>query len=81
MHVVGTPFIVSPEMLKRQPYDYKTDVWSLGITLYQMASLRLPFEPPESKYDIEALNQRIMHKEPKKIPAMYSNKLNDFIIN
>ncbi|CAI2385635.1 unnamed protein product [Moneuplotes crassus] len=80
IQAVGTPFIVSPEMLKRQVYGFKTDLWSLGVLLYQFASLKLPFEPPEIKYDIEALNQRILHKEPKKIPAMYSNNLNNFIM-
>lgn len=66
-------------MLKRQLYDYKTDVWSMGIVLYQLSALKLPFEPPESKYDVEALNFRIIHKEPKQLPATYSKSLVTFI--
>lgn len=68
-------------MLKRQSYDYKTDVWSLGVALYQIASLKFPFEPPETKYDVETLFQRILHKEPKQLPVLYSKKLNDFILS
>lgn len=79
VQVVGTPFILSPEMLKRQVYDFKTDVWSLGVALYQIAALKLPFEPPETKYDVETLYQRILCKEPKQLPALYSKNLNDFI--
>jgi NIMA (never in mitosis gene a)-related kinase len=80
IQVVGTPFTISPEILKRQLYDYKTDIWSLGIVLYQLAALKLPFEPPETKYNIEALYQRILKKEPKQLPAMYSNSLAEFIM-
>lgn len=39
----GTPYYASPEVWKDEPYDFKSDVWSLGIILYQLAMLRLPF--------------------------------------
>lgn len=28
---IGTPYYLSPEIYKRQPYDRKSDVWSLGM--------------------------------------------------
>jgi NIMA (never in mitosis gene a)-related kinase len=40
----GTPLYLSPELVDNEPYTEKTDVWSLGVLLYQLASLRLPFE-------------------------------------
>ncbi|CAJ1380432.1 unnamed protein product [Effrenium voratum] len=40
---VGTPYYLSPEIIRRQPYNHKTDVWSLGVLLYEMAALRRPF--------------------------------------
>ena len=43
---VGTPFYLAPEHLYRetkQPYTVKSDVWALGIILYELCSLRKPF--------------------------------------
>ena len=39
----GTPYYASPEVWKDQPYDYKSDMWSLGCVLYEMATLKPPF--------------------------------------
>lgn len=40
---VGTPYYLSPEIIKSEPYDAKSDIWSLGVLLYEMTALRLPF--------------------------------------
>jgi len=42
--VVGSPTYISPEIIHGAQYDYKTDVWSLGVLLYKMASNRYPFD-------------------------------------
>lgn len=39
----GTPYYASPEVWMDKPYDFKSDVWSLGCVLYEMAALRPPF--------------------------------------
>jgi len=36
---VGTPLYTSPEVLKRQPFDFKVDIWALGCLLYYMTCL------------------------------------------
>ena len=42
--VVGTPYYMSPELISEEPYSYKTDIWSLGCLVYEMAQLKVPFE-------------------------------------
>ncbi|KAL0242458.1 hypothetical protein GEMRC1_005021 [Eukaryota sp. GEM-RC1] len=39
----GTPAYISPEILRKQPYDYHCDCWSLGVVLYTMMSGFAPF--------------------------------------
>ena len=42
---VGTPYCMSPELLKNAFYDHKTDIWALGIILYQMThNGKIPFQ-------------------------------------
>jgi NIMA (never in mitosis gene a)-related kinase len=39
----GTPYYASPEVWRDEPYDNKSDVWSLGCVLYEMITLKPPF--------------------------------------
>jgi len=42
--IVGTPYYLSPELCSDQPYGDKSDVWALGVVLYECCTLRMPFE-------------------------------------
>ncbi len=40
----GTPYYLSPEIVEGKGYAFKSDMWMLGCLLYEMCSLRRPFE-------------------------------------
>ena len=40
----GTPYFASPEVWSGKPYGLKSDIWSLGCILYQMTTLKMPFQ-------------------------------------
>ena len=72
---VGTPLYLSPELVKQVPYDYKTDIWSFGCSLYHLASL----DPPFTGNNLIVLGNNIVKGRPKELPGFYSNELKDFI--
>ena len=48
---IGSEYYISPEIIQDQPYDYKSDIWNLGIILYELTQLKHPFE--DNKISIE----------------------------
>lgn len=53
--VVGTPAYMSPEQARGLPVDLRTDLWSLGVMLYQMTTCELPFRGPTTGAILTAL--------------------------
>jgi NIMA (never in mitosis gene a)-related kinase len=69
--VVGTPYYMSPEACQSQPYTSKSDVWSLGIILYELCTLRHAF----SADNLLGLVFKIVQEKPDPIPDMYSKDI------
>jgi len=42
----GTPYFMPPEVCNNFPYDAKADVWAMGVIVYELITLRKPFEAP-----------------------------------
>jgi eukaryotic-like serine/threonine-protein kinase len=54
-HVMGTPAYMSPEQAEGRPADHRTDIFSLGIVLYELAAGRRPFTGDTSVSIISAI--------------------------
>ncbi|KAM6970096.1 serine/threonine-protein kinase 10 [Aplochiton taeniatus] len=79
---IGTPYWMAPEVvmcetMKDAPYDYKADIWSLGITLIELAQI----EPPHHELNPMRVLLKIAKSDPPTLeqPSKWSQEFKDFL--
>ncbi|XP_027589128.1 serine/threonine-protein kinase Nek11 isoform X1 [Pipra filicauda] len=68
----GTPYYMSPEVLKHQGYNTKSDIWSLGCILYEMCCMNHAF----TGQNFLSVVIKIVEGDTPSLPDRYPSKLN-----
>ena len=67
----GTPYYASPEVWLDEPYDSRSDIWSIGCVLYEFINLKPPFRAR----DMEGLYKKVTRGYFSRINKNYSDDL------
>merc|ERR1719460_2690634 len=73
--MVGTPYYLSPEIIEDRPYNFKSDIWSCGVVLYEMTTLKHPFDADS----LVILASKILKDQYPPPDAMYTADLKELI--
>jgi len=73
---IGSPSYLAPEVWDGRPYDAVCDIWSLGCCMYEMATLKLPFQAKS----LSELKQKIKSHPIPAITEAYSQELKSIIM-
>ena len=76
---IGTPLYMSPEQIRGRPLGYSSDMFSLGIVLYQLFTGRRPFDAP-TLAEIVANTVRATPARPSSLRAGISADMDDIIL-
>ena len=72
---VGTPYFLSPEIINNQPYDNKSDIWALGVLLYELMTFQMPF----NAVSLPMLSIKINRGVYKTPPSIYSSDIRNLL--
>lgn len=73
--IVGTPYYLSPEIIENKPYNFKSDIWSLGVLLYEMMARKQPF----AGGNLHMLAMQIVRGAYAELPTCYSLELRNLV--
>ena len=73
--MVGTPYYLSPEIVEGKPYDNKSDIWSLGVLLYEMMTFKMPF----NANSLPMLSAKIIRGNYTPPPSVYTKDLREIV--
>jgi serine/threonine protein kinase/tetratricopeptide (TPR) repeat protein len=77
--MIGTPEYMSPEQIEGRDVDERSDIYSLGVILYEMVTGRVPFEG-DTPFTIGVKHKSELPQNPKEINAQIPDDLNDVIL-
>lgn len=72
---IGTPHYMPPEIWKNRPYSFTSDSWAMGCILYEMATLKVPFEAR----NLQELRNKVLAGRYPPLAPQYSRELQQMI--
>jgi serine/threonine protein kinase/Tfp pilus assembly protein PilF len=77
--MIGTPEYMSPEQVEGKEVDQRSDIYSLGVILYEMVTGKVPFEG-DTPFTIGVKQKSEMPQNPKELNTQISDDLNRLIL-
>ena len=69
--IVGSPYYMAPEIFTAEEYDFRADIWSVGITAIEMATVSphslTQGSTPYHKFEIKDALLQIVDKDPPEL--------------